>query len=84
MKFFEQWDKLENLKAKVLLKHSLFGRQMHNCDSLQTINDERIGLVLKGQEIFMDKQDIVCTEVHNSVYTVSDGKLTITIFVNKL
>lgn len=84
MKFFEQWDKLENLKAKVLLKHSLFGRQMHNCDAVQVINDERIGLVLKGQEIFMDKQDIVCTEVHKGMYTVSDGRLTITIFVNNV
>ena len=84
MKFFEQWDKLENLKAKVLLKHSLFGRQIHNCDSLQIINDERIGLVLKGQEIFMDKQDIVCMEVHKGMYTVSDGRLTITVFVNNM
>ena len=84
MKFFEQWDKLENLKAKVLLKHSLFGRQMHDCDSLHIINDERVGLVLKGQEIFMDKQDIMHTEVHKNMYTVSDGRLTITIFVNNM
>lgn len=84
MKFFEQWDKLENLKAKVLLKHSLFGRQMHNCDAVQVINDERIGLVLKGQDIFMDKQDIIHTETHKNMYTVSDGRLTITIFVNNM
>ena len=84
MKFFEQWDKLENLKAKVLLKHSLFGRQIHNCDSLQIINDDRVGLVLKGQEIFVYKEDIVHTEVRDGMYTVSDGKLTLTIFVNKV
>ena len=82
MKFFEQWDKLENLKAKVILKHSLFGRQMHNCDSLQIINDDRLGLVLKGQEIFMDKHNIVHKEVSDRMYTVSDGRLTITIIVN--
>ena len=84
MKFFEQWDKLKNLKAKVILKHSLFGRQMHNCDMVQVINDDRIGIILKGQEIFVDKQDILYTEVDGSMYTVSDGNLTITIFVNKL
>lgn len=84
MKFFEQWDKLKNLKAKVILKHSLFGRQMHNCDMVQIINDDRIGIILKGQEIFVDKQDILYTEVDGSMYTVSDGNLTITIFVNKL
>lgn len=84
MKFFEQWDKLENLKAKVLLKHSLFGRQIHNCDSLKIINDDRVGLVLKGQEIFVYKEDAILTNVHDNAYTVDDGTLQITIFVNKL
>ena len=84
MEFFEKWDKLENLKAKILLKHSLFGRQMHNCDSVQIINDNRIGLVLKRQEIFVDKVSIVHTEEDNGMYTVSDGRLTITVFVNNL
>ena len=84
MKFFEKLDKLENLKAKVILKHSLFGRQMHNCDSLQIINDDRIGLVLKGQEIFMNKKDVVRVEEQGEMYTISDGKLQITIIVNKL
>jgi hypothetical protein len=79
MKFFEQWDKLENLKAKVILKHSLFGRQMHNCDSLQIINDDRLGLVLKGQEVFVYKQGIVQSNAENGMYTVSDEKVTITI-----
>ena len=84
MKFFEQWDELENLKAKVILKHSLFGRQMHNCDSLHIINDNRIGLILKGQEVFVYKHEIVQTEVNTGMYTVSDGTLQITILVNKL
>ena len=84
MKFFEQWDKLEDLKAKVILKHSLFGRQMHNCDVVKVINDDRLGLVLKGQEVFVYKQDIVHTEVGSGMYTVSDGNLQITIIVNKL
>ena len=84
MKFFEQWDKLENLEGKILLKHSLFGRQIHNCDSLHIINDERVGLVLKGQEIFMEKQAVIHTEAHKNMYTVSNGKLTITIFVNNM
>ena len=78
MKFFEQWDKLKDLKAKVLLKHSLFGRQMHNCDKLQIINDNRVGLVLKGQEIFVYKENI-----HEGAYTVYDGTLQITIFINR-
>lgn len=84
MNFFEKWDKLENLKAKVILKHSLFGRQMHNCDSVHIINDDRIGLILKGQEIFVDKTRIVQTEANEGMYTVSDGVLQITVIVNKV
>ena len=84
MKFFEQWDELENLKAKVILKHSLYGRQMHNCDALHIINDNRLGLVLKGQDVFVHKHEIVQTEVDAGMYTVSDGRLQITIIVNKL
>ena len=84
MKFFEQWTNLENLKAKVILKHSLFGRQMHNCDSVKLINDDRIGLVLKGQDIFVHKHDISYVNIHNGIYTVSDGILTICLIINKL
>ena len=83
MKFFEQWTKLENLKAKVILKHFLFGRQMHDCDTIHVINDDRIGLVLKGQEVFVSKQSITLTEMQETMYTVSDGILTITIIINK-
>jgi len=84
MEFFEKWDKLENLKAKVLLKHSLFGRQMHSCDALHIINDDRLGLILKGQEIFVSKHRIASMETGGGMYTVSDGTLTITLIVNKL
>lgn len=84
MKFFEQWDKLENLKAKVILQHSLFGRQMHNCDALHMINDDRIGLVLKGQEIFMDKVNVTQTEMDRGRYFVSDGNMSIVLIVNKM
>jgi hypothetical protein len=83
MEFFEQWDKLQNLKAKVLLKHSLFGRQMHNCDSLKIINDNRVGLVLKGQEIFVYKEDVILKDIHEGAYTVYDGTLQITVFTNR-
>ena len=84
MEFFEKWDKLKDLKAKVLLKHLLFGRQLHDCDCLQIINDNRIGLKLKGQDIFMFKSEILYTDIQDNVYAISDGKLTISIILNKL
>lgn len=82
MRKFEQ---LNGVVARVLLKHCLFDRQAFYCEKLQTINDDkRVGIVLKGREIFVYKQDIRAAEMHNDVYTVSDGRMTITIIVNKL
>ena len=84
MKFFEQWDKLENCKAKILLKHSLFGRQLHRCDSVKVINDDRIGLILKGQAVYVEKAKLTYTSTQKGTYTISDNKLSIVVFVNNL
>lgn len=81
--FMRKFTQLNGVKAKVLIEHCLFDKQVFSCDELQTINDdERIGLILKGREIFMYKQNVKVAEVQGDMYTVSDGRLTI--FVNKL
>jgi hypothetical protein len=45
-------------------------------------DDERIGVMIKGQAVFMYKQNVKVAEVQGDLYTVSDGRLTL--FVNKL
>ena len=71
--------------SKIIIDHCLFGKQTFYCDTLQTINDnERIGVIIKEREIYMDKQDIQVAEVKGDMYTVSDGRLTITVIINKL
>ena len=83
--FMRKFTQLNGEKAKVLLKHCLFDRQAFYCEELQTINDEkRIGLVLKNREIFIYKADVRAAEMHDDMYTMSDGRMTITIIVNKL
>ena len=80
MRKFEQ---LNGVAARVLLNHCLFDGQVFDCEVVQTINDEnRIGVVLKGQEKFIYKQDITIVNISNDIYTLSDGRLTI--IVNKL
>ena len=80
MRKFEQ---LNGTEAKVGLEHCLFDNQRFYCRQLQMINDDaRIGVTLKGREIFMDKQDVKVAEVNGDTYTLSDGRLTI--IVNKL
>lgn len=83
--FIRKFTQLNGIEAKVKIEHCLFDNQRFYCRQLQTINDdERIGVLLKGHEIYMDKQDVKVAEVQDNVYKVSDGRLTITINVNKL
>ena len=81
--FMRKFEQLNGMAVRVLLNHYLFDGQVFDCEEMQTINDEnRIGLVLKGQEKFIYKQDITIANMNNNIYTLSDGRLTI--IVNKL
>ena len=81
--FMRKFTQLNGVRAKVLVEHCLFDKQVFLCDELQVVNDdERIGVMIKGQAIFMYKQNVKVAEVQGDLYTVSDGRLTI--FVNKL
>ena len=82
--FLRKCEQLNGIEARVKIEHCLFDNQRFYCRQLQTINDDRIGVLLRGHEIFMDKQDVKVAEVQDGVYTLSDGRLTITINVNKL
>ena len=82
--FLRKFEQLNGIEARVKIEHCLFDNQRFYCRQLQTINDDRIGVLLRGHEIFMDKQDVKVAEVQDGVYTLSDGRLTITINVNKL
>lgn len=82
MRKFEQ---LNGEMAKVILEHCLFDGQTFYCDKLQTINDnERIGVIIKKREIFIDKQDVKVAEILRDMYTISDGRFTIKVIINKL
>ena len=84
MRSFEQWDQLENMNCRVIINHALFDEQQYDCEKGQIINDEdRIGVIIKGRELFVYKQDVVEFCMHDNAYTVRDKMLTITI-VNKL
>ena len=81
--FMRKFRQLNGVKAKVLVEHCLFDKQVFVCDELETINDdERIGVMIKGRAIFMYKQNVKVAEVQGGTYTISDGRLTI--IVNKL
>ena len=76
-----KFTQLNGKSGKVILDHCLFDRQVLYCDELQTINDERVGLVIKGQNIFMYKSNVKVAEAYGDTYKMSDGRLTIKIFL---
>lgn len=81
MRKFEQ---LNGKMAKIILNHCLFGKQVFYCDNLQTINDDRrVGLVLKNQAVYVDKQHIRTMVADGNKYELSDDRLIITVNVNK-
>ena len=83
--FMRKFTQLNGMGTRVILEHCLFDRQALDCDELQMINDdERVGLILKSHQIFMYKQNVKVAEVHDNIYMISDGRLTITIIMNKL
>ena len=82
--FMRKFEQLNGKMAKIILNHCLFGKQVFYCDNLQTINDDRrIGLVLKNQEIYVDKQHIKTMVADDDKYSLSDDRLIITVIVNK-
>jgi hypothetical protein len=83
MKISEQFKALENSKVAVILNHKLFGAQKFNVDALHIIDDdERSGITLKNQEIFIYKKDLQFFNLHNNTYILADKRLKI--IVNKL
>ena len=81
--FMRKFTQLNGASARVIIEHCLFDNQRFYCRELQTINnDERIGLILKDREIFMDKQDVEVAKIQGNTYTISDGRLTL--IINKM
>ncbi len=80
--FMRKFTQLNGKMGKVTLDHCLFGKQIFYCDRLQTINDDKkVGVLLRGNEVFVSKHDVKIVEVQDDVYKVSDGRLTITIIL---
>lgn len=85
MRRYDRWNELQGLRGKVTLKHLLFGEQQYGCDEIQVVNDdEKIGIVVKGTELFVYKQKVVEFCVNGNTYTIGDDMLEIRVIVNKL
>lgn len=85
MRSFERWEELQNLSGRAVLNHLLFGDSVYECDSLQVINNEnKLGIIIKGQELFVYKDRVEYFCVSNNIYEIKDDLFGIKVIVNKL
>jgi hypothetical protein len=85
MRKYDEWNQLQGLRGKVTLKHLLFGEQQYGCDELQVVNDdEKIGIVVKGTELFVYKQKVVEFCASGNMFVAGDDMLEIEVIVNKM
>lgn len=84
MRKYDEWKQLQNKKGMVIAEHSLFGVQAYACDDIKTVNDERVGVTIKGSDLFVKKENIKEFKVKDNEYVVEDEMLAIRVIVNKV
>jgi hypothetical protein len=83
--FIHYFTQITGLNGKVLMEHSFFGKRIYRCEKFDVINDdERIGLRIMGQDIYVRKGDIRLQKVYDKVYILADELLQLTIIVNEM
>lgn len=83
--FTEDFKSINNKYGKIMLEHSLFGKQIWRCEHLDILDDDdQLGVRIQGHDICVYKNDIVSYKHYENMYVVADSNLTITIIMNKL
>jgi hypothetical protein len=84
MRKYDEWKQLQNKKGRMIVEHALFGAQTYACDDIKIVNDERVGVTIKGSDLFVRKENIKSFEVKDNEYVVEDEMLAIRVIVNKV
>jgi hypothetical protein len=83
--FIHYFTKIAGLSGKVLIEHSIFGKRVYRCEKFNVVNDdEKIGLHLMGQDVYVLKRDVKLHKVYDKMYVLADHFLQLTIIVNEL
>lgn len=55
----KKWQEINNKAGVVIITHRLFGKQKISVDEIYTFWDDRVGVRIKKQEIYMPIKDVV-------------------------
>ena len=79
-----KFEQIQNKPATIVLNHKLFGKQVCNVDKFDFINtNDKLGVCVRGQDIYICKSDISEAKVYNDILMFSDKRFKIIINVKK-
>ena len=75
-----KFTQLNGHTATIMLEHKLFGKQQFEVQEVKVLDDDdRLGLILKGQAIFIYKNRLQKFMIDDNVVEFADDKLKILI-----
>ena len=82
--FIRKFIQLNGRTATIILEHCWFGKQTFEAQEVNVFEDEdRLGLILRGQPIFVYKQRLRSMELRDNFVEFADDKLKILIKFKK-
>ena len=78
-KLKKKWQEINNKAGVVTVTHKLFGKQKISMDAICTFCDDRIGVIVKNQEIYIPLNDVVSYESNRDKVTAGSNMKTIEI-----
>jgi hypothetical protein len=75
-----KFTQLNGRTATIILEHKFFGKQKFEAQEVNVFeDDDRLGLMLKGQGVYVYKQRLCLMELHDHLVEFADDKLKISI-----
>lgn len=80
IEFIRKFTQLNGCTATIILEHNLFGKQKFEAQEVNVFeDDDRLGLILRGQGVYVYKQRLRSMELRDEIVEFSDDKLKISI-----
>ena len=74
-KLKKKWQEINNKAGVVIITHRLFGKQKISVDVIKTFCDDRIGVRIKDQELYIPLSEVISyTSMGNKVLVESNMK----------
>ena len=78
--FIRKFTQLNGRTATIILEHKLFDKQKFEAQKVNVFEDkDRLGLIIKGQAVFIYKNQLRSMELRDEIVEFADDRLKISI-----